>query len=235
LIVRPTSHAELGSKLVRLVEIGTAHLGAQGGCPEIEGVGHGSSSSGRVEDLAGAPLADGVLVLLPLLLSLELLGLLLALDLGKELSLVLLSLNGLDAHHLELEHLHLSGLGHHILGGEARAERHAVGVHATGSLMLGEAVVGSIYGGGHGNTAVVVDVLLGHVREIISLILLWEDVGGVLLGKMRDAEGACWGCGMGYIDGGGADAACAETGEKRGTVVGVCGSHCFGGGASQKG
>lgn len=101
MIVRPTSHAKLGAKLVGLVEISTTHLGAQGGCPKIEGVGHGPSSSGRVEDLAGAPLAYGVLVLLPLLLGLKLLDLLLALDLGKELSLVLLSLNGLERHLLE--------------------------------------------------------------------------------------------------------------------------------------
>lgn len=141
----------------------------------------------------------------------------------------------LDAHHLELEHLHLRRLRHHVLGGEARTEGHAVRVHATGSLVLGEAVVGAIYGSSHGNIAVVVNVLLRHVCEIISLVLLWEDVGGVLLGKMRDAEGACWGCGMGYIGGGGADAACAETSEKRGAVVGVCSSHCFGGGVSQKG
>lgn len=140
----------------------------------------------------------------------------------------------LDAHHLELEHLHLSGLWHHVLGRETRAEGHAVGVHATGGLMLGKAVVGAIYGGGHRNIAVVVDVLLGQVCEMISLVLLWEDVGGVLVGKLENVESACWGCGMWYIDGGGADAACAEPGEKRGTVVGVCGSHCFGG-VSQKG
>jgi hypothetical protein len=101
IIGRSASHAELGAKLVGLVC--TAQLSAQGGCPQIEGIGEGTGGGGRIEGLAGAAVADlGLLllllrglVLLLLLLLLELLEVLLALGLSQELSLVLLGLDSL--------------------------------------------------------------------------------------------------------------------------------------------
>ena len=157
---------------------------------------------------------------------------------SKEFCLVLLGLDGLQArfrirkmcsrkrkrtglnpHHLELKHLHLHlGLGHHV-GGEARAEWDAVGVHASGGLLMREAIVGPVYGSGHGRIPRNEHVLLGHLCELVIFLLFWEDVGAVLGGETRDVERASRSCGVGNIGRGGANTACAETCEKRSAVV----------------
>jgi len=67
LIIRAVSDTELGPKLVRLVC--TAHLSAEGGCPQIEGIGRWPGGRWRIEAEAGAPVpALGVVLLLLLLL-----------------------------------------------------------------------------------------------------------------------------------------------------------------------
>jgi hypothetical protein len=228
LIICRISHAELRPKLVCLVR--TAHLSAKGGCPKIERVGQRASSGGRDKVLACTALASLSLLSLVLLLLLELLKVLLALRLGEELSLILLGLDGLDPDHLELQHLHLDLsllLGHHV-GGEARAEWHAVGVHAAGSLVVRKVVVGPVDGGGHGCVPVEEDVL-GYFWDLVIFLFLWENVGVVLGGETRDVESAGRGCCVRDWAGNGADAARAEACEKGSAVVGVCGSHCFGG------
>jgi len=223
LIINPTSHAELCSKRVSLVC--ATHLSAEGGCPEVERVGHRTSSCRRVEIETGPPLAALGLKLLLLLLKLKLL---LELSLSKEFCLVLLGLNRLNPHHLELKHLDLHlGLGRRHVGREARAEWDAVGVHASGGLLMREAVVRPVYGSGHGRISRVEHVLLGHLGDLVVLLLFWEDVGAVLGRETRDVERASRSCGVGNIGGGGTDTACAETCEKRSTIVRVCGSHCF--------
>jgi hypothetical protein len=185
----------------------------------------------------------GLKLLLLLLLKLKLL---LELSLSKEFCLVLLGLDrlrvkfrirrmsrkrkktGLNPHHLELKHLHLHlGLGGHV-GSEARAEWDAVGVHASGGLLMREAIVGPVYGSGHGRISRDEHVLLGHLGELVVFLLVWEDVGAVLGGETRDVERANRRCGVGNIGrGGGTDTACAEPCEKRSAIVRVCGSHCF--------
>jgi hypothetical protein len=177
--------------------IRTAHLSAKSGCPKVERVSQWTSCRGWVEAKTGAPVAGLRLDLL--LLLLKLLLLLLKLSLSKQLCLVLLRLDGLNPHHLELEHLHLHlSLGHHI-GGETRAEGHAVGVHASGGLLMRETITGSVYGCGHGDVPVVKDVLLGHVSELVIFLFLWEDVDIVVGRETGDVEsstrGSCVGNG----------------------------------------
>jgi hypothetical protein len=169
--------------LVGLVR--TAHLSAQGGCPEVERVGQWPSGRGGIEAKTGAPVAG---LRLNLLLLLKLLLLLLKLSLSQQLCLILLRLDSLNPHHLKLEHLHLHlSLGHHI-GCETRAEGHAVGVHASGGLLMRETVGGTVYGCGHGDVPVVEDVLLGHFSELVLFLFLWEDVGIVMGREAGDVE-----------------------------------------------
>lgn len=163
----------------------------------------------------GSPLT-GLSLKLLLLLLLKL-KLLLELSLSKEFCLVLLCLDRLNPQHLELKHLHLH-LGRHV-GSEARAEWHAIGVHASGGLMMREAIVGAIYSGGHGNISRIEHVLLGHLGELIIFLLFWEYAGVVVGGETMDVESASRSCGVGNIGRGGTDTACAETSEKRSAVV----------------
>jgi len=148
----------------------------------------------------------------------------LELSLSQQFCLVLLSL---DPHHLKLKHLHLHlSLRHHV-GSESWAERQAIGVHSTSSLVLGKAIVGSVDGSGHGDVAIVEHVVLGHLCDLIILLLLWEDSSVLMEVEARNVECTGWSGGVGHGGGRRADAACAETSEKRGTIAGVCGSHCF--------
>jgi hypothetical protein len=164
---------------------------------------------------------------LKLLLLLLKLKLLLELSLSKEFCLILLGLDRLNPHHLELKHLDLHlGLGRHV-GSEARAEWDAVGVHAPGGLLMREAIVGPVYGSGHGSISRGEHVLLGHLGELVVFLLFWKDVGTVLGGETREVERASRSCGVGNIERGRTDTACAETCEERSAIVGVCGSHCF--------
>lgn len=95
--------------------------------------------------------------------------------------------------------------------------------------MVREAVVGPVDGGGHWYIPVGEDVLAVYFWDLIIFLFLWENVGVVLGSETRDVEGAGRGCCVRNWAGNGADAACAEACEKGSAVIGVCGSHCFGG------
>ena len=120
------------------------------------------------------------------------------------------------------------GLGHHVWG-ETGTEWDAVGIHASGGLLLGKTIGGAVDGCSHGDIPGLEELLLGHVSELVVLFILcesWLAVGGRVTG---DIEGSAWGGGVWDRARGRADAACAEPGEERSTIVGACGSHCFGG------
>lgn len=129
-----------------------------------------TSGCGRVEIETGASLAALSLKLLLLL------KLLLELSLSKEFRLVLLlllllCLHCLNPHHLELNHLHLHlGLGHHV-GSEARAEWHAVGVHTASGLVMREAIIRPLYGGGHRTIPSIEHILREHLSDVVVFLL----------------------------------------------------------------
>lgn len=144
----------------------------------------------------------------------------------------------LDFEHLNLQHLHLHGVLRgellllllHVVGRESGAEREAVGVHdAATLLLLGEAAVWTIDSGGHGHGTVLIHGMLdGHIYELV-LFLLVVDVGVVVRDVAGDVELAGGGSGVGNIEGGGTNPACAQTGKEGGTVIWIWNRHCGGG------
>lgn len=184
------------------ISLAWATHGPIGGWPDVEAVSNGSSGSGWIEAKAGTSLTclDGGLLDL----------------LSQNLSLKFLRLQGLESHHLELHHLQLQLIVHDL----GRVERHAQGVHPTGSSLLGsKAVVGSIDGGGHRKIPVIISVALRHLVNLIAFVVVWESKSRQRLGEGGGIERTGWGGRVGY--GGRAHASSPETGEKRGTIVGV--------------
>jgi hypothetical protein len=153
------------------------------GCPKIEAVGRWSSGGGWIETKTGAPFTS-------------LGGLLLELGLGNHLSLQLLSLHGLPDH-LKLDHLHLHlRARQHVRWREWRIE----GVHPKGiGLLSRKAVVGTIDGSSDGNIPVVVDGPLGHVANLIALLVFRVDVDGR---ERSNVESTAWSSSMGGVQGG---------------------------------
>jgi len=99
LIVRWVTKTELSTQLVSLV--GTTHLSAESGCPQIESIDCGACSSWGSKVGADSPFA-GLNLSLSSLELLLLLKLLLHMCLSNEFHLILLSLKSLHPHHLKL-------------------------------------------------------------------------------------------------------------------------------------
>lgn len=161
---------------------GTTHLSAEGGGLNIKPGGERTGGGRRVKSHGGT----------------SALLLLLTLSLSHQLCLVLLC--GLNFQELQLHHLHLEGLLLSLSGVvsriEARAERNAVGIHAT-LLLLRKAFVGGVDGGGHGHNVsgavmvIGIDVSRWHFKDLVVLFL-WERVRY----GSGNVERCAWGSGV---------------------------------------
>jgi hypothetical protein len=143
-----------------------------------------------------------------------------------------LHLHDLYLHHLHLQRVRVRGLDgldglDGLMGQERRCEWSDIRIHAALLLLLGEPVVRSIDGGGHGRTGHLTageDVLARHIDDLI-VVFLWEDGRMELRSEARNVEGSTGRSGVGYSRRGRADTACAETGKKGSSWVGRCGGH----------